>query len=98
MKPVKIAFEGNTLVDERPNYDWSKEIQVYRKVGVVCMMTNDICAYVDTSLLGQMDEWFLDGVNGSIITMDGRFSGSGCMVPCEDDSEKDDKKDDKEKP
>ena len=98
MKPVKIAFEGNTLVDERPNYDWSKEIQVYRKVGVVCMMTNDICAYVDTSLLGQMAEWFLDGVNGSIITMDGRFSGSGCMVPCEDDSEKDDKKDDKEKP
>lgn len=98
MKPVKIAFEGNTLVDERPNYDWSKEIQVYRKVGVVCMMTNDICAYVDTSLLGQMDDWFLDGVNGTIITMDGRYSGSGCMVPCEDDSEKDDKKDDKEKP
>ena len=53
-KPVKIAFEGDTLVDERKNDDWSREIQVYKKVGVVCMMTNDICAYVDTSLAGQM--------------------------------------------
>ncbi|MGX8680122.1 MAG: hypothetical protein ACSW8B_01905 [bacterium] len=98
MKPVKVAFEGNTLVDERPNYDWSKEIQVYRKVGVVCMMTNDICAYVDTSLLGQMDEWFLDGVNGTIITYDGRYSGTGCLVPCdeEDDGKKDKDKDEKD--
>ena len=87
MKPVKVAFEGQTLVDERPNYDWSKEIQVYRKVGVVCMMTNDICAYVDTSLLGKMDEWFLDGVNGTIITYDGRYSGTGCLCPCDDEEE-----------
>ncbi len=94
MKPVKVAFEGNTLVDERPNYDWSKEIQVYRKVGVVCMMTNDICAYVDTSLLGQLEDWFLDGVNGQIITYDGRYSGTGCLAPCDDD---DDDKKDKEK-
>ena len=33
-KPVKIAFEGSTLVDERSNADWSKEIQVYKKLGV----------------------------------------------------------------
>ena len=59
-KPVKIAFEGNTLVSERDNnWDWSREIQVYKKVGVVCMMTNDICSYVDTSLLGQMNTWTL---------------------------------------
>ena len=56
-KPVKIAFEGDTLVDERQNADWSREIQVYKKVGVVCMMTNDICSYVDTSLLGQLNTW-----------------------------------------
>lgn len=63
-KPVKIAFEGNTLVDERANnYDWSREIQVYKKVGVVCMMTNDICSYVDTSLLGQMNTWALTNKN-----------------------------------
>ena len=58
-KPVKIAFEGNTLVDERPGQDWSREVQVYKKVGVVCMMTNNICAYKDTSLAGQMNTWYL---------------------------------------
>ena len=63
-KPVKIAFEGNTLVAERDNnWDWSREIQVYKKVGVVCMMTNDICSYVDTSLLGQMNTWTLSNPN-----------------------------------
>ena len=59
-KPVKIAFEGNTLVAERENnWDWSREIQVYKKVGVVCMMTNDICVYKDTSLAGHMKDWHL---------------------------------------
>jgi len=76
-KPVKIAFEGNTLVQELDNRgDWSKEIQVYRKVGVVAMLTNDICCYVDTSLLGQMEQWFLNGVTGNVITYDGRFDGA----------------------
>lgn len=59
-KPIKIAFEGNTLVAERENnWDWSREIQVYKKVGVVCMMTNDICVYKDTSLAGHMKDWHL---------------------------------------
>jgi len=56
-KPVKIAFEGATIVDEYTNYDRSREIQVYKKVGVVAMLANDICAYVDTSLMGQMTTW-----------------------------------------
>ena len=76
-KPVKIAFEGNTLVQELDNRgDWSKEIQVYRKVGVVAMLTNDICAYVDTSLMGQMDTWNFNGVTGNVITYDGRYDGA----------------------
>ncbi len=54
-KPVKIAFEGGTLIDERNNADWSREIQVYKKVGVVAMMANNICAYCDTSLAGQLE-------------------------------------------
>lgn len=49
-KPVKIAFEGQTIVDEYTNYDRSREIQVYKKVGVMAMMTNNICSYRDTSL------------------------------------------------
>lgn len=73
-KPVKIAFEGNTIVDEFNNYDRSREIQVYKKVGVSCILANNICCYVDTSLLGQMSVWNLDGVNDRIITYDGRLS------------------------
>lgn len=74
-KPVKIAFEGNTIVDEYVNKDRSREIQVYKKVGVVAMLANNICAYVDTSLVGKMDVWNFDGVTGKVITYDGRLSG-----------------------
>ena len=54
-KPVKIAFEGDTQVREHDNDDWSKEIEVYKKVGVVALMTNNIVSYVDTSLQGRKD-------------------------------------------
>ena len=53
-KPVKVAFEGNTIVDEFAHYDRSRDIQVYKKVGVVVMMTNNICSYVDTALAGKL--------------------------------------------
>lgn len=49
-KPVKIAFEGTTLVDERSNADWSKDIQVYKKLGVGALITNNICVYKNSSL------------------------------------------------
>ena len=76
-KPVKIAFEGGTLVrDVDVNADWSKEFHVYKKVGVVAMLANNICVYVDTSLLGQMDVWNYDGITGRVVTYDGRFSGT----------------------
>lgn len=74
-KPVKIAFEGGTIVDEFSNYDRSREIQVYKKVGVGCMLANNICSYVDTSLMGQMYTWNYDGVTGKVATYDGRLSG-----------------------
>lgn len=54
-KPVKVAFEGDTIVDEAKNADRSREIQVYKKVGVVVMMTNNICSYVDTALKGKLE-------------------------------------------
>ena len=75
-KPVKIAFEGDTIVDEYTNKDRSREIQVYKKVGVVAMLANNICAYVDTALMGQMDTWNLDGITGKVATYDGRLDGS----------------------
>lgn len=75
-KPVKIAFEGGTLVDEFTNKDRSREMQVYKKVGVGCILANNICAYCDTSLAGDLDVWHLDGITGKVITYDGRLSGT----------------------
>lgn len=49
-KPVKIAIEGQTAVREVENYDWSKEVQVYKKLGVGAIITNNICVYINTSL------------------------------------------------
>ena len=49
-KPVKIAFEGGTIVDEYKNYDRSQEVQVYKKVGVRAIFSNAICVYRNTSL------------------------------------------------
>lgn len=57
-KPVKVAFEGTTHVRDVPaenNDDWSRDVQVYRKVGVGVMMTNNIFSYVDTTLKGKLD-------------------------------------------
>jgi len=49
-KPVKVAFEGGTQMREVENEDWSKEVEVYKKVGVAAIMTNNICVYKNTSL------------------------------------------------
>ena len=69
-KPVKIAFEGKTIVDEYTNYDRSREIQVYKKVGVVALMTNNICVYIDEALKDNMDTWALNaGVQGVVTNV-----------------------------
>lgn len=49
-KPVKIAFEGQAIVDEAKNHDQSREIQIYKKFGVATIVTNNICIYQDTSV------------------------------------------------
>ena len=55
---------------EVENEDWSREIQMYKKVGVVAMLTNDICSYVDTELLGQFDTWnTLDTVKNTVVVV-----------------------------
>ena len=76
-KPIKIVLEGATIVDEFANHgDRSREIQVYKKVGVGAILSNNICVYVDTALLGQLDTWHLDGVTGKVTTLDGRLDGN----------------------
>jgi hypothetical protein len=49
-KPAYIAIEGATLTKEVENDDWSRDIQVYKKVGVGVMLTNDVCVYRNTAL------------------------------------------------
>ena len=48
--PIYVAMEGTTLVKEHENDDWSRDIQVYKKVGVVAMLNNSVCHYYDSSL------------------------------------------------
>lgn len=49
-KPVKIAFEGQTIVQNITNRDQSMEIQMYKKFGVGTIVTNNICVYNNSSL------------------------------------------------
>jgi hypothetical protein len=49
---VKIAMEGQTIIDEYKNADRSMEIQAYKKFGVSVLNSNYYCMYYDTSLAG----------------------------------------------
>lgn len=50
-KPIKIAFEGDTLVKEIESQDdWSRDLQTYKKIGVAAIVYNDICVYQNTAL------------------------------------------------
>lgn len=54
-RPVKVAFEGSLHMRERENEDWSRDVQMYQKVGVGVIMTNNLCSYVDLQLKGKMN-------------------------------------------
>lgn len=50
-KIVKVALEGRTMMKDLDNRDWSKEIQVYKKMGIA--MVNDtpfVGIYEDTNI------------------------------------------------
>ena len=50
-KPIKLAFEGQTIVDEFKNADRSRDIQVYKKFGISTITTGAYAAYQNTSLV-----------------------------------------------
>ena len=54
-RPVKVAFEGTLHMRDRDNEDWSRDVQLYQKVGVGVVMTNNLCSYVDTALQGHLE-------------------------------------------
>jgi len=49
-KPIKLAFEGQTIVDEFKNADRSRDVQVYKKFGIATVTTGAYAAYQNTSL------------------------------------------------
>ena len=49
-KPIDIALEGETIVREIENADMSREIQVYKKLGVAAKFTPNMCVYINTQL------------------------------------------------
>ncbi len=49
-KPIKIALEGGSIVDEYVNADRSREIQIYKKIGVRAIFSPAICVYENTAL------------------------------------------------
>lgn len=49
-RPIKIALEGNSIIDDYKNADSSREVQAYVKFGVGVVQNNDMCIYEDTSL------------------------------------------------
>lgn len=50
-KPVKIAFEGQTLVrTEDHNDDWSTDMHWYKKFGIATLANTGICYYQNTDL------------------------------------------------
>lgn len=75
-KPVKIAFEGDLYTNEFENYDWSRDIHIYEKVGVVCMMDNAIHAYRDTSL-SKNGKFNLKDTVQNTITVNGSVTTGG---------------------
>lgn len=50
-KPVKLVFEGQTLIREvNDNDDWSRDLQTYKKFGIATFTNYWICSYQNTSL------------------------------------------------
>lgn len=49
-KPVMIAIEGETLMREIEQDDWSRDLQFYKKIGVATRVHNDICVYKNEDL------------------------------------------------
>ena len=49
-KVVKVAFEGQTMVKETEQDDWSKHIDVYKKIGVGVFSAGIVHVYENTDL------------------------------------------------
>ena len=51
-KVVKVAFEGQTMVRDMEQDDWSKHVDVYKKIGVGVFSAGIVHVYENDALLG----------------------------------------------
>jgi hypothetical protein len=49
-KPVKVVYEGETLIKSLDREDWSIEMQIYKKMGIAILNTNHFGIVENTSL------------------------------------------------
>ena len=49
-KPVKVVYEGETMIREANREDWSVEMQIYKKLGVGVLNTNHFGVYINTAI------------------------------------------------
>lgn len=49
-KPVKVAFEGDTLIRQVEREDWSVEMQIYKKMGIAILNTNHFAIYYNSGI------------------------------------------------
>ena len=49
-KPVKVVYEGDALIRSVEREDWSIEMQIYKKMGIVILNTNHFGIYENTAL------------------------------------------------
>lgn len=49
-KIVKVVFEGETVIDDWKHRDRSYEVEVYKKLGVAILTTNNWCSYRNRDL------------------------------------------------
>ena len=72
-KPVKVAFEGDLYTNEFDNYDWSRDIHMYQKVGVSCLMDNAVHVYKDESL-NQIGAFNLQDSVKNVVEVNGELT------------------------
>lgn len=49
-EPVKVYYEGDTLIREVQREDWSAEMQIYKKLGIAIVHNNHFGIYKNSSL------------------------------------------------
>ena len=73
-KIVKVVFEGPTQVDDWQHRDRSFEVEVYKKIGVAILSTNDWCVYRNREL--ETEEYAITDEMKRVFAQNGQTWGA----------------------